>query len=451
MRVAHLLTVALGCEPGALKTPLRCEAEVDLVVGTVLHVRWTAPDGGLSRVTFQADDTVTLQTPPQEGDSPDFLLVGMPGDTDVTWTGVTERDGELQSCTGVTRTAPIPPELPTVELVVASDAMSPSPAFFLGVTYNASGQSAVVALDRLGRVVWYAPTDLAGVSIQAERSRDGRGVIYNHVARSERGDEASVRWVTLDGTLVEVRDTPAAHHMFAQLPDDRIAFQQLDVKEIYNPELGASETWVGDAIAEVDADGTVTPIFSTWDWLEPTANDRMETYSTVDGLDWTHGNALKYDGERETYLLSLGHAADVIELSRATGAPLRILGADGYTVAEGAEFYFQHDPTLLDATHLTLHNHDPVTHEVTAVEYSIDDHTQTLTPVWSYASGRSSSFLGQVRRLETGNTWINYGQGAVLQEITPDGEVVWELASTDGLPFGQLELLDSLYTTPDAP
>ena len=55
------------------------------------------------------------------------------------------------------------------------------------------------------------------------------------------------------------------------------------------------------------------------------------------------------------------------------------------------------------------------------------------------------NFLGQFSRLENGNRLINYGSAGVLQEVTEDGEVVWEVYSPLGYWFGNGEMLDSLY------
>lgn len=447
MRHRALLPLLLcACNRG--EESLICTASVDEDVATVINLSWEAPEGGSSWVEFGTGGVQDLSTTVQEKASVSFPLVGVPADTEVSWTGITEVDGERSTCTGTTTTDTLPADLPQVVINIASDGQSASPRFLLGAYYDLFSASYVVGMDRLGNIVWYAPRDEDGIAIQAEMSADGRGVYYNHFGKDLDVDEGKIRHVSFGGELLDERRTPLAHHMFTQLPDGNLAYQQLITQTVTNPETGEVEDWVGDGVAEVDADGNVTQVFSVWDWLTPTWNDKMGGFSLYGDPDWTHGNGLKYDADTNQYLLSLGHAADVIEFDRSTGEPTRIFGNDGMTEEDGEAFYYQHDPTLLDDNHLLMFCTDHESDLTGAREYAIDDEAGTLTEVWRYQSEITSIYLGQARRLSSGNTLLTFGQGATMREVTPEGEVVWELVTVDRVGLAQFQLLDNFYEVP---
>ncbi len=58
-------------------------------------------------------------------------------------------------------------------------------------------------------------------------------------------------------------------------------------------------------------------------------------------------------------------------------------------------------------------------------------------PVWSYSGDKSSTFFSptfsSAQRLPNGNTFICLGLSGTLIEVTPDREVVWKFAITDGV------------------
>lgn len=443
-RPLPILLALTGCQ--ASSELLDCTAQVSDAVDTVIDLRWEAPSGGRSWVEFGVEGEPGLRTPDSDDDSPSFALVGVPPNVDVQWEGITEVDGERHTCSGATRTGTPPEQMPLVTVTVADgDRVAASPRFLLGAYYDLFGQSYVVALDRQGRIVWYAPHEDEGINIEAELSVDGQGVLYNRFGKDTEEDEGYIYKVSFEGELLQKRRTPLAHHMFVQMPDDEIGYQQLLVKEIDDPETGEPESWAGDGIAILSPDDSVTQVFNAWDWLTPAWNDKMTGFSIYGDLDWTHGNGLKYDPDQGTWLLSLGHVADVLEIDRETESPTRIFGRDGYHDGDGPPFYYQHDPTLLDNGDLLVFETDQDSRSTGATEFAVDDDLRTLTPVWSYDGDLPSLYLGQARRLENGDTLINFGQGATMREVSADGEVVWEIVSEDHNGMAQFQLLDSFY------
>ena len=69
-----------------------------------------------------------------------------------------------------------------------------------------------------------------------------------------------------------------------------------------------------------------------------------------------------------------------------------------------------------------------------------------MVEIWSNASDQAGlTMLGQAHRLESGNVLVNYGGKGIIREITPEGEVVWELSSPLGTWFGNARVADSLF------
>jgi hypothetical protein len=57
-----------------------------------------------------------------------------------------------------------------------------------------------------------------------------------------------------------------------------------------------------------------------------------------------------------------------------------------------------------------------------------------LRQVWAYGEdqGIEGKYAGEAHRLENGNTLHNFGTGARMREITPDGDLVWDVKFPGG-------------------
>jgi len=439
-----LLSLLSACAPAAGKDDFACEAVAAAAVGNVLTVSWTA--SGSSRVEYGLTDALGEVTPDTVGDSHAVDLLGLPPETDVHWRATTDGVG---SCTGITRTGSLPRNWPQVEVTVDDASRSSERWVFASVFVFLGGTPRVGAFDRVtGAFVWALEGEAGMTSVDAQIHRGGNDVWFNQFNASFSEDTGNLRRVNVRGETVVEWHTPLAHHMFEQLPDGKIAFQQLDTRS-WTDEDGKTWELIGDAVAELDpADGSVTPVFSVWDHLEPTWNRYWELVSLYpDGTDWTHGNAIRYQASTGLYLLSLGHAAVLMEFERDGGALSSMYGEEGIPVAAGDHaFSYQHDPGWTDAGTLLMFSTNHETDASGAVEYELRD--GELHQVWSHDledGDLNPMALGQARRLANGNTFINYGVEGVLREVTPEGVVVWEARIDEGYGFGQVRLLDDWY------
>lgn len=455
--LASLASLATGCTAPqgnlSIPEPILCAATPS--DNGVVTLSWTAPAGSTSWATFHDDanedagygDT-TWTVSDREVTLP---LLGVPVGERVFWEGTSEVDGQVSTCTGQTFaaqmtaevTAQLPADLPVFTVDIHAPDIESADRFFLGAYYDFfAPMPYFVVLNRQGQVVWYARGEPGTLSPDIQFSRDGNGILYNRFSWTEGLAASQIRRIAHDGTPLETLETPNAHHMYAQLPDGVITYTAGDARDITDPEAGTTETWHGDAIVERAADGTAREVFSTWDWLTPEPNAHTDDISIYGGVDWTHGNAIKFDETTQSYLLSLAHPGDVLRIDRATGTPLDVWGPDGLPASPA--FDYPHDPTLIDPTHLLMFMTDAATTFSGAIEYTLD--AEGLHELWRRGFTEHADYLGQATRLENGNTFVNYGALGVLEEVTPDGAVAWHgTTGENGSATGQFRPFQSFY------
>lgn len=437
------LLLASGCGPGdAPPAALSCAAAVDSDVSLVVGVDWTPPAAGRSWVEFGETEELGRSTPVVEGDGAVHLdLVALPPDTDVYWRGVTETEAGRSECSGVTRTGAVPGGFPEVT-VTTDDGRADPDLLFVGPFFTMAAEGLMlVALRTDGTPVWYHQGEDDTTGLDLHYAQVGGGLLVSQFGQTFAADEGYVLRLSLAGDELERWRVPLAHHMFTDLPDGTLAFQQLDIREVENPETGEMEEWVGDAIGEIAPGETeAQTVFSIWDWITPTWNDHMDFASIYGKLDWTHGNALKYYADRDEYLLSMGHAADVVQIARANHSVTKIWGRDG-TLAS-PPFDYQHDPGWLDDGNLLMFGTDETGSG--AIEYEFRDGVPV--EVWRHGFEQDSRFLGQARRFPDGTTFVNYGAQARMELVGADGQVMLAFASEPGRNFGQMAVVRDLYT-----
>lgn len=423
----------------------RCSAALSPAISLVIGVDWTPTSTGESYIEYGETEDYGQRTPSTADPEVHLALLGNPPDTNIYWRAVTEGANGREECLGVTRTGILPADLPVIHVTTDERADQSEEKYFLGGFFTPNGtMTRMLALRRDGEVVWYYQGNDNGTTVDLHYDVTGRGLIYNVFDRSVMGSEDNtIRLISLSGEPLESWDTPLAQHMFTQLPDGTLTYQAIDTRPYTEPD-GTTADWVGDALVEVAPTGERKTIFSTWDWLPPRRNIRMTERGLYDGLDWTHGNFVHYEVDRDRYMLSLGHADDVMHVSRE-GEMSDLFGADG----QPAEpiFEYQHNPVWLDDTHLLMFMTNPSGSG--AIEYERGD-DDVLQEVWQYGFKKTSFALGQAIRLKNGNILVNFGAMNTLQEVTPSGTVVWQANGTGSGPtsslFGQFQAISDLYT-----
>ena len=75
------------------------------------------------------------------------------------------------------------------------------------------------------------------------------------------------------------------------------------------------------------------------------------------------------------------------------------------------------------------------------VRYDIDAEARTVREAWSFQHPRELfvPFLGDARTLPGGNVLVAWSNNGALSEITPDGEIVWEVQTDQRI--GRIEFV----------
>lgn len=384
-----------------------------------LAVSWegASRQDSVVRYRLEDDDTEHTVEATRDGGVWSATLDWLPALTAVRYVGW---EGDVRACDGVVTTENLPAGLPTWRV-----SGEPSWEHLLGV---AMGQHyALFVIDGLGRVRWHHLQDNL---LDVATSSDGSRLHHNTVDPQRLDDIGAV--VTLDwaGDTLEQVPAEGMHHSFTMLPEGGFAYLAIDVRDWTDPQTGLTEPVVGDALWEVSADGSRRQVFTLWDHAEPVPHEHWDDRFYAQGRDWSHGNDLSYDDGSGRYLLSMANLDAVVEVSRETGDIERWISPDRWTIS-GEVFDYPHTPSWVGPDRLLVFSF--AEGAIGAIEYAVDDDAQRLEAVWSHTrSDDLMSFLGSAQRLGGGSTLINYGASGLIEEVSPDGEVLWRLESAFG-------------------
>ncbi len=200
---------------------------------------------------------------------------------------------------------------------------------------------------------------------------------------------------------------------------------------------------IGFVIQEFTPQGEVVFEWNTFDHFQIT--DAVEGIDLTGFMvDYVHCNAIEtdYDGN---LLLSSRYLDEITKIDKNTGEIIWRMGGKmcknnqfvfiNDSSAEFFGFSHQHAVRRLPNGHITLMDNGNMKNPQfsRAVEYELDEENKTATLVWQFRHNPDiyNNSMGYVQRLENGNTLIGWGENAeavAATEVTPDGEVVYELS-----------------------
>ena len=321
----------------------------------------------------------------------------------------------------------LPPDLEQVTFVTEG---RPSSPYVLLEIRHQDGFRGFVAIDGVGRPVWYFRT--VGSPSGATRRANGNFVLLDN----ERG----LVEVTVDGDVAselpqEARPGRFVHHDVSATPDDKVVFIAEDARP-------SPDTLVtGDAVWEWTPEtGEAVMLWSTHDHFDPEV-DRGERSQTS---DWVHANSVSV-GASGAIILSM-HFLDQVVAIEPDHATLRWrLGGVGATVRVEDPFSGQHTAAELEPNRVLVFDNGFSREQERysrAAEYVIEGSVARLDWEWRPERDNWARVISSARRLPNGNTMVGFGlpQSAQLgstgpieaYEVTRDGQVVWHLA-VDGL------------------
>jgi len=417
-------------------------AEVSETIPTVVQVTWTVSLDDMEdpcvEVGIGALDRRVVARPDGEGFRATILGLKPSTEYDLRPSVAVGEDTYLGPDLTVT-TGPEPPWLPEVTL----SGSDPGAAFegFLVGALTAPAPTAVI-LDRDGDWVWWwAGEDEVGrVAANALLSGDGESMLFLAFTPDPLDDEVGPVRIRLDGSgEAELGVGGECHHDLAELPDGTVAVLQHDVRLVDDEEVQ------GHKLVEVGPDGVQTEVWNMWDEAEY----RPEDPSTMAGT-WGHANSLVHDEASDTYYVSLRNFGSIEQIDRTTGEILATIGGDrsDFALAEGSTALYsgQHGFQVLDDGVLVFENWADAAMNSAAVEYALDWENGLAELRWSHVTDPPliCPTYGDVVLLPGGDRLVVWSTSGQIDEVTPDGEVVWQVNLELGSAFGYLGWVDEL-------
>lgn len=449
-------TFLAGCTGNTAEGDFVVDATVDDDIQTVVDLSWSTGDAGTSWVAYGLDSSLDLVTPTTETASTDheFQLYGLPPASTIHYAAHTLTDaGELVT-EGTIETGMLPADLPEFTVDTWQQGSSSTHPYALVLTMDT--ESRLMVLDREGRRLWYRLLGTENAPIQELHTDilfgyDGEILVMEFSTDLDdyRGEILSLDF---SGRAADSIPLQLGHHGFTQLADGTIAYLAADEREWRDPETGEVFSVVGDAVREVAPDGSDSVLFTSWDWASPTRHPHWDTRFWTGAKDWTHGNSIHYREDTGAYTISLAMAATILDLDRETGNLVREIAEKGYvTFGEDTRvFKLQHDAQWTDEGTLLMASELEDTAESGVLEYVLSEGGTTLEETWSYGEGEGlfSFAEGKVHRLENGNTLATWCTAGTTREISPEGEVVWELSADVGTSINEVVFFHDFYEPP---
>ncbi len=508
-------------------------AEVAPADGNALRAVVSVDVGEPARVevTATSADHEVVVPVTEEAPEHEIPLLGLRADTDYqVEVALVGGDEEVPVGEGLPlRSGPLPGDLPSLEVVSANpEDMAGGVTLFNLLSFGAPGVAPsepvpgyLVAVDAAGEVVWYQS---APYSYTDARQLENGNILTSYtdlVALETDMLGNTVRGISSEaGTEplgfrpddpppatpdAVVADIDSVHHELGTLPNGNWILLDTELRELTGPpqcgEPGPTATYnvVGDVVVEMDPDsGEVVNEWSMFDYYDPFERPGSDFCTdgpplappnffypeATDIVDWTHGNGVVLDEERNALIISLRHLDATLAIryedddDGPAGEFLWELGPDGtLPLTEGEPPYHQHAPEVqADGTLLLYDNGNdrpgvpPEELYSRAVIYEIDDTDPdpanwTATQVWEHrvteADGTPvyAAFLCDADRVDNGNVLITHGaipaEGGlyariieVEQEGAAGGDVVWDLRvgeAEKGWTVYRAERLPSLY------
>ncbi len=422
------LTMAAIAGVAACRAPVSepLEEAEDLVQGlqvtpvpsmpTVLDVSWTTTLPVQSRLIYGVDGLLDRATPQLDAPATEHQvrIVGLPPESVVSV--APESDG-LRADILAVETGPLP--LALTPAAVAGGAQDR----FLTTGLSTETSATVAVLDRSGRVSW-VHADARGLSvIRARPSLDGTGIWYAATSPTPSAETALVH-VAWDGTEDIVLPVADLANDFVELADGTLVAVRHEIRD------GV----VGNDIVQVDAAGTTTPIWSTWDCFDP-----VQHPGTDPELGWSSANALDADEATGLYWLGLSNLGTITAVDTTSrSCPLAFGGAAGTVAIDGATFSGQSQFEWAGDNLLVFDNAGDPAGTSRAIDYAFDEASAVASEVAIFDANPplTSARLGDVHRTDGGATLVTWSDSAVVERYDTAGAKVWRLEWNGPEAFG---------------
>jgi hypothetical protein len=427
-----------GATGGSAGTAAACTITIktkslSTVIPTVGIVEWSTDLAGLTEAAIEfGPDTQYGMRAPVDLKETNYrtLILGMKAGGKTYHFRVVAKAGS-SVCTGQDNTLPAtgepPNALPQLTLTPAK-ATGLDGGFLVTETFKqafgASGDGAAFIIDGDGDFVWwYVVKGFIDLS-RARQSYDGK-YMWITTVNAMSNTQKMIR-VKMDGSDVQdlTKEFGNTNHDFAVRSDETVAFIT----------YGSNNC---DDIKERSPSGTVTTIINS---------------GTAVGASACHCNAVQYDRNDDTIVFSELDTSSIVKVARDTKKVVWVMSSQNSAKATvtGMTWKNQHGMHIFDKTHLLFFNNNTGPNSAALeAELSISSGKGTAKQSWSYPSNVTVQYMGDVQRLENGNTLITYATGGEIREVSASGTLLQTIkVSGSGNLVGFSEKRKSLYGPP---
>lgn len=310
---------------------------------------------------------------------------------------------------------------------------------FNGTTYFTSRDAKrILGVDLDGTIAWdFISTDNIAVG-DANGFRYHEGNVVYIFKKKPMMVRVEDKKILFDGPREE------AHHSIIRTPHDTLMFLAGDPFEIDYPPWYPVTCVQGDVIKEIDLNTREI----VWEWrlrdhVDPIEhhNPDRRLYVGNGCLDWSHGNTVKFfpdyrfDGKSYKTVLYNSAGLDTFwMIDYATGDVLWSCGLHG-TLGQPSEdeepiFAPAHEVDMVENNVFILY--DNGSHRQVkasrALKLRVDPVAGEVQEIWSWTYPLMYDWWGgDADELPNGNVLITNVEHGRLIEVTPDGDIVWDM------------------------
>jgi hypothetical protein len=399
--------------------------EISSAIATVGIVRFSTDAAAVSsaRIEFGLDTSYGM-TAPVDLAEPEYrtLLLGMKQNREYHYrVVVNEGADECASADRTIMTGALPNILPELD-VVNFDREALAGGFVMTGQYQAMGgeTSPAYILDADGEFVWALPVGnyVTGVRM----SYDGKHMWINGTNNTTNG-RALIYRVTMDGLEVEDLSEQFGFqdHQITVLPDETVVFYGHE-QECPDIKLRRPDGSIETVINARDAHGAEGPC---------------------------HVNHIEYSPDDETLIFSDDNHDNYTKVTMNGEVVWVLGGTTSHFTGDGAQWSREHGLDVLAVDRVLYFNNGEMTGGVSsrAIELQLDLTAMTATRTWIYTPmpSISNAVLGDVQRMENGNTVIAFSAQGVIHEVDAEGNLLQEINWPIGGAFGYISKRPTLY------
>ncbi len=451
--------------------------------GGVATVTWgaTVPNAATLHFTTEATgvpyavitlpEGTTLTTPKGVvGTEHAVPLRGLPSGTQVEIQPMVEVEGDVIASPSVDVLVPSAPwDLPTFAPTVSADPASEVVNRHVLATIVADESSFVVMLDGLGRPVWYHRLDPGYAAVTARPTPDGQGLRYGTFDWDKNEDLGRIVQVNWDGVVVADTRVLLGHHDFVDFGDGNLGWLALDFREI--PGIDGTPVDVASDRVFTAPEGSdildPTELVNLFDQgglplvlgCEHQQKD-FDRYGRTDLHEWTHTNSLVWEPNQDRLYTLSKYTDTLMAFDRTTGDRIFQLGGAGgeFTGPSGEDLWASADEAVLfshghlsqlwEGGALVFDNGDHLDPPVSGLRWITWDETaRTASVAWEVRDrlGRYTVSMGDARFTPEGHVLAAWATLGLINEVSLDGNVLWEVAGGDGAIMGRVRLLTDLW------